>query len=141
MQYPHGTILNSNSDSTHKKLPENIYFFGVPNILPEPDPGRLCTTYKQNEIIYCLYYIKLNHEKNNVSCHPTYPLGLGQDNLGQEQDSKVVKELVKLKGSPPPLSDISYYMVVKRCIIYNNLSKKSPLVFGKYYIIPQIIHT
>ena len=42
MQYPHGTILNSNSDSTHKKLPENIYFFGVPNILPEPDPGRLC---------------------------------------------------------------------------------------------------
>ena len=41
MQYPHGTILNSNSDSTHKKLPENIYFFGVPNILPEPDPGRL----------------------------------------------------------------------------------------------------
>ena len=42
MQYPHGTILNSNSDSTYKKLPENIYFFGVPNILPEPDPGRLC---------------------------------------------------------------------------------------------------
>ena len=33
--------MNSNSDSTHKKLPENIYFFGVPNILPEPDPSRL----------------------------------------------------------------------------------------------------
>ena len=43
MKYPHGTILNSKSDSTHKKLPENIYFFGVPDILPEPDPGRLCT--------------------------------------------------------------------------------------------------
>ena len=42
MQYPHGTILNSNSHSTYKKLPENIYFFGVPNILPEPDPGLLC---------------------------------------------------------------------------------------------------
>ena len=42
MQYPHGTILNSNSDSIHKKLPEDIHFFGVPNILPEPDPSRLC---------------------------------------------------------------------------------------------------
>ena len=47
MKYPHGTILNRKSDSTHKKLPENIYFFGVPNILPEADPGRLCVICKK----------------------------------------------------------------------------------------------
>ena len=32
-KYPAGTIMNSNYDSVYKKLPENIYFLGVPNIL------------------------------------------------------------------------------------------------------------
>ena len=32
-KYPSGTIMNSNYDSKYKKLPENIYFLGVPNIL------------------------------------------------------------------------------------------------------------
>ena len=40
-KYPAGTIMNSNYDSVYKKLPENIYLLGVPNILSEPDLGRL----------------------------------------------------------------------------------------------------
>ena len=41
-KYPARTILNSNYESIYKKLPENIYLLGVPNILSEPDLGRLC---------------------------------------------------------------------------------------------------
>ena len=33
--------MNSIYDSIYKKLPENIYLLGVPNILPEPDLSRL----------------------------------------------------------------------------------------------------
>ena len=44
--------MNSNYDSVYKKLPENIYLLGVPNILPEPDPSRLWSCIKN----FCIGY-------------------------------------------------------------------------------------
>ena len=43
-----GIVLNSPCESIGKNPTENAYFLRVPNIWPEPGPGRLCTTIFQN---------------------------------------------------------------------------------------------
>ena len=63
--------MNSNYESIYKKLPDNIYLLGVPNILSdEPDPGRLCAVGDDEvALLFACGDSKFKSELNEFSWH------------------------------------------------------------------------